>query len=839
MRWVLLMAWRDGRHSWQRLLLYMSAIVMGVAALVSIRSFGENLLAAVEDQAKILLGADLVLRSNAPFDPEDEALFTEIGGRQARQVEFASMALFPEQDATRLVQVRGISGEFPFYGELGTDPPAAAKSYQRDQSALVDETLMLQFGVQVGDPLKLGNSTFTIVGRLLEIPGDSAVASDLAPRIFIPGRDVQDTGLVQTGSRIRYRIFFKLGTGQDPDGLVESLKERLRALDLSADTVSERKEDFRHELTNLNRFLSLVGFVALVLGGIGVASSIHLYVRQRMTTIAVLRCVGASPRQSFAIYLVQTGLLGLLGAAVGVILGVLAQRLLPVVLGGFLPFEFDQSVSARAIFDGFFVGLSAAILFTLIPLAPIRRISPLLTLRSDVEAAFQPRRDPLVWILTAIVLAALLGFSLWYSTTWMIGLGFFGGLVAVFGLLFGVAKAIMLLTRRFFPSSWRYEYRQGLANLFRPHNQTVVLILSVGLGTFFIVTLYLTQTSLLQEVQKVGSGTRPNLVLFDIQSDQVAGVTRLLEANRLAVQEQVPVVTMRLSVIDGTPTEQLREDPKWHDRRWALFREYRCTYRDHLTDAETLTEGSFPAPSGSSGIQVSLEKRIADELKAHIGDRLVFDVQGIPIEVQVGSIRSVEWRSFQPNFFVLFPPGVLEDAPQFHVIVTRTDSKEQSALFQRALVRDFPNVSAIDLSLVLETIDSVLDRLSFVIRFMAFFSVITGFLVMIAAIVSGRFQRMRESVLLRTLGASRRQIRTIFLMEYFFLGLFSATTGVLLSLVASWGVVTFVFETSFVPAPEVVVGAFLVVTALTIVVGLSNSRGIFNSPPLEALRSEE
>ncbi len=293
--WVLLMAWRDGRHSWQRLLLYTSAIVMGVAALVSIRSFGENLLAAVEDQAKVLLGADLVLRSNLPFDPEDEKLFTEIGGRQARQVDFASMALFPRQNATRLVQVRAISGPFPFYGTLGTDPPDAAAVYQNGRSALVDETLMLQFRVQVGDPLKLGNATFKIVGKLLEIPGDSAVASDLAPRIFIPGQLLDETGLVQTGSRVHYRIFFKLSPGQNPDKLVESLKDRLRALNLSADTVEERKEDFQRELTNLNRFLSLVGFIALVLGGIGVASSIHLYVRQRMPTIAILRCVGASP----------------------------------------------------------------------------------------------------------------------------------------------------------------------------------------------------------------------------------------------------------------------------------------------------------------------------------------------------------------------------------------------------------------------------------------------------------------------------------------------------------------------------------------------------------------
>ena len=833
------MAWRDGRHSWRRLLLYMSSIVMGVAALVAIRSFGENLRLAVEDQAKVLLGADLSLRGDAPFDADAKALFSELGGRQAQQTSFASMAAFPGHEGTRLVQVRAISGSFPFYGSLETEPPGAADHYQQSRSALVDKTLLLQFGVTVGDEVKLGDVAFKIRGALLQIPGESAIASDLAPRIFIPERYVPETGLVQMGSRVRYTVFFKFDRVFDVDAAVATMQDRLRDLNLRADTVEERKEDFRRELTNLSRFLGLVGFIAVVLGGIGIASSVHLYVRQRIGTIAVLRCVGATPRQSFAIYLVQAGTMGVIGALAGGVVGLLVQRVLPYVLGTFIPVTISPTVSPSAVAGGLLLGLVAALLFALIPLAPIRRISPLRTLRSDIEDGTSLRRDPLVLVLTGVVLVWLLGFSLWSAPSWNFGFGFFGGLLAVFVLLFLVAKSIMHLARKFFPSGWRYEWRQGLANLYRPHNQTVVLVLAVGLGTFFIITLYLTQASLLDEVASVGSENRPNLVLFDIQNDQLSGVDALVTQRNLQILQEVPVVTMRVQSVNGVPADELQKLREGEHGNWALRREYRCTYRDHLSDAETLVEGSLQPRAAGSDIRVSLEQRIARELKVAVGDRITFDVQGIPVEVTVGSIRSVAWRTFQPNFFVLFPAGVLEDAPQFHVIVTRTDSREQSAELQRDLVRRFPNVSAIDLSLVLDTIDSVLNRLTFVIRFMALFSILTGVLVMITAVISGRYQRQRECVLLRTLGASRRQIRRILLIEYFFMGLFSAATGLVLSLIASWVLALLAFDAPFVFRPGVPALVCLAVILLTIVVGLSHSRGILEHPPLEVLRSEE
>lgn len=834
--WILRMAWRDSRHSRRRLLLYLSSTVMGVAALVSVRSFGEDLLRAVDDQAKELLGADLVIRS-ARFTPEAEDLFREIGGEQVRQTSMASMAFFPEQQGTRLVTVRAMDGRFPFYGSLETSPVDAAQNYIEQGGALVDETLLLQFGVEEGDELRLGEASFKISGRLLSIPGESAAFADFSPKIYIPESRLAETGLIQFGSRVRHSVYFRLPPGQDPELLVEQLQPRLRALDLRADTVEERKDDYRRELGNLTRFLGLIGFVAVILGGIGVASSIHLHIRLRRDTVAVLRCIGVPPARAVAVYVVQAAAMGMIGATAGVLTGLALQRVVPLALSGLLPFEVVSSLSWQAVLEGLAIGLFSSLLFASIPLAKVRKISPLLALRADYEGS-RRERDSLVLFLGGLVLLGMLLFALAYSATWQIGLGFFGGVVVVFAALYGVARAIMAVARRTLRAEWRYEWRQGLANLYRPHNQTAVLLLAVGLGTFFIATIYLTQQSLLRQVTVLGSENRPNLVLFDIQSDQLVAVTEAIAEEGLEVLQSVPVVTMRIQAINGEDVRPMVEQEGRGRSRWPLVREYRSTYRDSLNEAETLLRGEFGAAVG--GLPgVSLDSGIAEELQLDIGDRITWDIQGVPVEVAISSIREVEWRNFQPGFFVVFPPGVLEDAPQFHVIVTRTDSREASAGLQRRLAWDYPNVSSIDLTLVLTTLDAILQRLSFVIRFMGLFSIVTGILVMTAAIVSGRFQRMRESILLRTLGALRAQVYRILFLEHLFLGVFAASTGLVLALVAGWAVTWLVFDGDFVPDPVVIGVAFLLVTLLTVSVGLLNSRGMLGRPPLQVLRGEE
>jgi putative ABC transport system permease protein len=303
--------------------------------------------------------------------------------------------------------------------------------------------------------------------------------------------------------------------------------------------------------------------------------------------------------------------------------------------------------------------------------------------------------------------------------------------------------------------------------------------------------------------------------------------------------QQVPVVTMRLEAINGRNVRELQKDSTAGIQRWALRREYRSSYRDSLYDNEKLLAGSLRKPRDPSDtIHVSLEESIAKTLKTKIGDTLVFDVQGVPVTTVIGSLREVNWRRLQPSFFVLFPGGVLEQAPQFHVLATRVSSSAQSAQLQRMAVQRFPNVSAIDVTLILQTADNILSKVAFVIRFMALFSILTGLLVLAGAVITSRYQRLQESVLLRTLGGSRNQILKIMTLEYLFLGALAGLTGLLLALAASWALAHFVFEATFIPALLPTVLVMLTVMALTILLGMLNSRGLIDHPPLEVLRAE-
>ncbi|MCH8820405.1 MAG: FtsX-like permease family protein [Acidobacteria bacterium] len=661
----------------------------------------------------------------------------------------------------------------------------------------------------------------------------------IVPRVYIPLDYLSQTELVQFGSRVSYRNAFRFGPMTDVEQLLEEAAPHLESQHLRSITVEDRKRRLGRSMENLYRFLSLVGFIALLLGGIGVASAIHIHIKQRLNTVAILRCLGASSRQASSIYLIQAAVMSLAGAAAGVLLGIGIQNLMPLVVREFLPVAISFEVSWRAVWQGLVMGLGIGLLFALLPLLTVRRISPLLALRFTYEKEDALPREPLRWLVYGLIVLAIFLFALSRTQRWTHGLAFTGGTVAAFIFLVAAARLITFLVKRFFPNSWSYVWRQGLANLYRPNNQTIVVMLALGLGTFLITTLFLVQSTLLNAVSLAGSGDRPDMVLFDIQSDQREEILQIVRSMDLPIQQDVAIVTMRLASVNGRTVQEISEDPERRRRDWALFREYRSTYRENLIDSEELLAGEWQGRVGPSDeVRISLEKSIARDLGVSVGDQLVFDVQGTPIETVVGSLRQVDWQRMQANFFVVFPAGVLEDAPQFHVLMTQVRSAETSAQLQRIVVQRFPNISTIDMALVLETVDAVLDNVTFVIRTMALFSILTGLVVLVGAVISSRYQRIRESVLLRTLGASRVQIRKIMAIEYLFLGFFAALTGLILALVSSWALSQFLFETEFVVEIQPVVAVFCVVVGLTMLIGALSSRGLTDRPPLESLRAE-
>jgi putative ABC transport system permease protein len=833
------MAWRDTRGSRGRLSVFVLAMVVGVAALVAINSFGENLRKTVDAEAQTLLGADLALETGRPPSAAVRAFVDSLGGDVSERVSFSSMAIFSPSGDTRLVTVRAVKGDYPYYGNIETRPADAAARYQDDPVALVDATVMQEYGLTVGDSVQIGDLVYPIIAYLDRTPRESTAFMLASPRIYL-GLEHLDLSLLGAGSRANFEFYFRFEDGRNVDQIVADNRERMRELNLRPETVEDSRENWDEGLTNVYRFLSLVAFIAVLLGSLGVASAVHVFIRSRVDTVALLRCLGAPSRKPVAVYLIQAVVMGLVGAIAGALLGSVVQVVMPIVLADFLPVTVGFGISWWSVGIGVASGLVVTILFALLPLLDVRSVPPLRALRASVEGAAGGR-----WFSRVVVFillgAGVTGFAMLQAPTTLFGVGYAVGVGAVFGLLSLVAFVLMFIARRAFSPRWPYVVRQGVANLFRPNNQTLLLSLALGLGTFLILTLVLVQQTLVSQIRIAEAADQPDLVFFDIQQDQIDDVEAVLEDRGLPLIQSVPIVTMRLQSINGVSVEELRQDTTRSGRSsWALTREYRSSYRDHLTGSEQLVRGTFtPSWSLEDGpAPVSFEQDLAQELGVDVGDSLAFSVQGVTIETVVGSIRTVDWRRLSTNFFLVFPTGVIDDAPSFYVVLTRAESDERSAAAQRAVVQSHPNISAIDLKLVLSTFDAIFGRIAAVLNFMALFSILAGLLVLGGAVMVSRSRRTEETVLLKTLGASRIQIVRIMLVEYIALGVLASLTGIILAYGAGWSIATYLFRTPFAPSLGAAAAALVAVVGLAVAVGLINSRGIYRRSPLAVLRAD-
>ncbi len=841
-RTLLALAWRESRTARRRLLLYMSSISLGVAALVAIDSFAANVNRSIEEQSKALLGGDVQLRARNGFTPALDSLLDSLattGVRSTRVVSFASMAQALPSEGTRLAQVRAVAPGYPFYGEVLTAPVGAWASLQEGPNAFVDPSLLVALDAEVGDTLRIGFASFIIRGSLTNVPGDPGIAATVGPRIFIPDRYLAETQLLGLGSRAEYEALVKLPDGVASPAWVAPLRARFDSAGVRARTVVENEIDLTDAISQLAKFLGVVGLIALLLGGIGVASGVNAFVQRKIDTVAVLRCLGASGAQVLTIYLIQAGAMGLLGAAIGAVLGVGIQFLLPQVMGDFLPVDVAVSLVPSAIALGLAVGVWVACIFALRPLLVLRRVSPLQAIRRDDAAlSSASRRDSATWVVNLAALASVLLLAIDRADTTQQGLFFAAGVFVSIGLLYGSAALLSRLARRLVSPAWPYVVRQGVANLYRPNSQTRAVVLALGFGSFLVTTIILVQANLLKSFDLTAQNSRGNLVFFDVQEDQQPGLDSLVRGHGHEVVSSTPIVTMRIAEINGRTTDEWAAAHAIPARYWALRREYRSTYRDSTVHSEKVVSGAwFPEADDRADVfEYSMEKDVAADLKLSLGDTVTWDVQGVRVRARLTSTREVDWGRFEPNFFAVFQPEAIAVAPKQFVLVSAVAADTAVARLQRDAVRRYPNVSSIDLSLVRRTITQIVDKVTLTVRFLAVFSLAMGIPVLFSAVAATRRDRLREGVLLKTLGATRAQIGRILLAEYALLGILGSLTGMLLAFAGSWALITFVFEGSFTPAPVPAVGIAAAMTLLAVSIGLLTGRDVFRETPMAALR---
>lgn len=836
MNWPLIIrtAIRDSRKDRGKLLLFMSSIFLGVAALVAINSFNDNLIQDINTQSKSLLGADLTVGGNQPMTKELLSSIDSIAIDRTSEVELFSMSYLPSKDQSQFVRIKGLDGQFPYYGKLLTEPTTAAQSYRNGNAALVDDGMMLQYGLGVGDSIKLGQKVIPIVGRLMSAFGSVEVGSSFAPSVYISSETMDATELVQPGSLVNYKQYVKTDAAADNDQWKSDRRKRFRNESQRVRTVEDQKENLEEAFSNLNNFLNIVALISLLLACIGVASSVLIYVKTKVQSIAILRCLGMKGEEAFAVYFLQIFILGTLSVLVGVALGSLIQLVLPIMLKGFLPYEVDMSISWPAMLKGFVMGVVITTLFALGPLLGVRKISPLKTLRVSDDI---PDGDPLRWLVYGLIFLTITGFLYTLTGSVIESLVFTAAILIAFLILYGVAKIVTWAVRRFFPSNASFVTRQGLANLYRPNNQTQTLIVSIGLGTGILTLLFILQGLILGNVEGMGAGNQPNMIVFGIEADQKAELETLVGSYDMPVIQHVPVVTMELAGWQGKTKKEWLSDTTRTARRWAVNREARVSYQAEMSPDDELIEGIYTGVhDGGDSIMISLGERYASGLDVEIGDELVWNVQGAMIKTYVGSIRKINFRKMESRFFIMFPTGVLEEAPQFLILVTKSPDKQTTANFRTDVVKIMPNASVIDLGSILVTLNDIITKVSYVIKFMAGFSILIGLIVLISSLFLSKYQRIRESVLLRTLGAIEKKIYRINAVEYAALGILAALTGIVLAVGGSYLLATYVFELEFGLSWWPIVGIFLFIVALTVAIGLWNSRDVVKKSPLEILR---
>jgi putative ABC transport system permease protein len=844
MMFVLRMAARETRSSWRRLLFFFVCIAVGVAAIVALRSVIQSVREVLGGEARSLIAADVLVSTNREWPDSvratiDRALAEAGATAQTETLETPTMVRPVDQSkaVAKMVELRALQPNFPLYGTVVmTDGTPYSHALLQNHGAIVRPELLTALGVKVGDQISIGQAPFTIRATLASEPGRRVGGFSLGPRVLIDYADLPSTGLLAFGSRADRRLHVR-APEERLDALVASLRQNLRDAFLNVRSYRSTEDQIGRDFERAENYLSLVGLIIVILGGIAVSSVTRVFILQKMRSIAVLKCVGARSRQIIAVYLLQVLSLGLAGSLLGVAIagGVIAA--IPYFLSSTSVLaEARYGVTPSAAAQGIGIGVLVSLLFSIVPLLDVRFIKPSLLLRDENT---RRRRDWLGYLVLVTVSAMLVGLTAWQAASLKIGLVVCAGFA---GLAFVLILAGRLLVALVAPlaNSRSFPLRHAVLHLSRPGNQTRVILLAVGLGAFFIVGVRSLQASLLGEFSIQTAADSPDMFLLDIQRGQADNMRAFLRdpAHYGGDAQLIPVLRARVVGVTGQETNLEGADAVRRSGM-ALGREFTITYRDRIEANERIIAGAFwkgPSPEP----EVSVERQIAERARIHVGDTMRFDILGRVISPRVTSIRDVEWRESRNGGFVfVFRPGALDQAPQTFVAPIRGPAGvAERGRFQHDLVEQFPNVSVIDFREILETLRDVMSKVTLAITVVGGLVLFSGALILIGAVAMTKFQRVYEAAVFKTLGANTRTIARMLLLEYGVLGSLAGLIGSLGAVVLTWGVSRYALEIPWRVFVGEHVGGVVLTAVLVAVIGVFSSLDVLRNKPLATLRAE-
>lgn len=882
------MAWRETRGAWRHFTYFLICIAIGVGALTGVSLFSTQVERAVSKEARSLLGGDLEIRLSRLLPPTGQSVLDNLKERGIRLThvsELVAMAARAESSGsgqpTQIIELKAVETQYPLYGTLQVEPPIALSELLGPQSrqcpthscygVIVQESLLIRMGLTVGSRLAIGQAHFIIAGVLRTEPDRMANAFSLGPRVLMSREGLQATELIKVGSRIRERYLLKLPDTVPPEPLLYELRHRLASDAARVSSYRDAQPQLKQSLEQLTRYIGLIGLTALFVGGLGVATSVHAFIREKLQTIAILKTIGADSVTIIGTYGFQAMCLGLLGSLIGLVLGLLLHQGLPRMIAALMASDLlDQlgiareglGISLGPLAKGLALGVLSTLFFTLWPLLTIRdvkparifrrEIVPLALSRSQAGLRWWKRRqgiDPVRACAFLIVGMGLALLSMWQASSWKVGFLFILAFAVAVVLLGVTARGVLTLLKNA-PRPEPLILRQALGNIVRPGSQAVGITIAIGIAVMVITTVSLVEQALLEQVGENRPSEAPSFFFIDIQPDQVDGIVTLLRRYSSDPSPRLtPLVRSRFSAVNGEPVrfeamseeeEQKEKSAQKEERRkkWYLTREYVLTFLQDLPKDNRIVQGewwkpgqAFPKPL------ISIEEDAAKQLGLTVGDSVELDIQGALVTGEISSIRQVEWGNFSTNFYMIFSPGSLDGAPHTFVATVHVEPSEEIPL-QQAVVTAFPNVTAINMGDVFNNFARVLDRLSLAIRAVALFCVLSGGLVMAAALAATRYRRLYESVILKALGATRSVIVRSFAAEYALLGALGGLLGCALASALSWGVLETVFDLSWSLQPTVLATGFIATIFLTMLVGFLGTYRILGHPPLAVLRQE-
>jgi len=838
-------AWRELQASRAKFLFVILSVAIGVAALTGVRGFSDSFQKTLLGEARTIMAADLSARMFRQPTPEEEQALNAMashGIRRTQITDTVSMVSSPGDPVPLLVSLKAVDPQqYPFYGTVDLQPAGDLRQVLTDATVVVAEDMLIRLHTKVGATLKIGDSNFRIAAILVREPDRMSSGMGLGPRVMMTQNALEKSGLLQQGSRSGERFLFKLS----PDsGSIAAVRARLEQVlpDAQVTDFRESNPALTDGLKRSTGLLSLICLVAMVLGAIGVAMAMRAHLQQRIEVLAIMKSIGARSSDILRIYLFQTVLLGLAGGLIGASLGLGVEWVFPSLLGRFLPMRLDLQFPWHSAVAGLGTGILTTVLFCLPPLLQIRSVRPNLVLRRMVEEPSGPqswwtrlRQSKAQWITAIIILLGLGAIAAALSDSVVVGRWFAGSLCALLIVILGMA-ALTLRVLRAFLSRTRLHLqsavRHGLANLYRPGNQSAAVLAALGVGVMLILTVFLMQHGVIEEMKLTSGPNLPNVFLVDISSKELDGVKHLL-AQQPEVQgdvETVPSVAGRILSVDGTAAEQLtlKNYPK------RLLQTVSLTWSKGLPEGATMVQGAWWDTDDGQSLAVS--QHIAQRLNLHLGSHIVFTSNGRTVDAKVAAvIRHNGQHVYSRSEFIL-TPRALAGLPAVWYGAVHVDPRQVGAV-QRVLFNSYPTITVINIADVIETIQAVVQQITVVVRFLAAFSILSGAVILASSIASTHFRRVREVVVLKTLGAKRNHIAAVFSVEFIVLGLLAGFVGVIFANLLS-RVLLHRLDVAFHVEWLATFTALAGTAVLATLTGWVTSFRILGQKPLQVLREE-